>query len=266
MVETFRLLDAERNVVMGERARELMKDITAYFQEVQESLSRKGAPTPENPFILGYSISQKIPTTAEKDSTATQDKTPVYFKPKQFNMSVTPGDGTAQQFITTSGTLNFCMLTQRPGLDGDKRVEIDETDFNAGVIKRNFFDITKSMGKTTDTRGFVQGHDGIMAFSKELFHNMWLRDLLGDLKFDPAQVYRPVLAKASFGDSTPEDRIHISVRPDSEEKLSNGWRSTQVWKMDAVDVNGIGIDPYDRRQFALGKFCPDPCLRAQSQK
>jgi hypothetical protein len=95
---------------------------------------------------------------------------------------------------------------------------------------------------------------------------MWLRDLLGDLKFDPAQVYRPVLAKASFGDPTPEDRIHIRVRPDSEEKLSNGWRSKQVWKMDAVDVNGIGFDPYDRRQFALGKFCPDPCLRAQSPK
>ncbi|KAJ5726253.1 uncharacterized protein N7483_007610 [Penicillium malachiteum] len=210
MVESFRLLDAERNVVM------------------------------ENP---NYSREGQI-------SHRGQD--PGLLQAEQFNMSVTPGDGTAQQFITTSGTLNFCMLTQRPGLDGDKKVEVDETDFNAGVIKRNFFDITKSMGKTTDTRGYIQGHDGIMAFSKELFHNMWLRDLLKDLKFDPVKVYRPVLAKASFGDPTPEDQVCVRVRVDSEEKRLNGWCSKKVWKMDAVDVNGIGWDPYSRRQFALG--------------
>ncbi|KAF3931448.1 hypothetical protein ABW19_dt0203236 [Dactylella cylindrospora] len=254
MVDSFQLLDPNRKPIVGGIARDMMKEITAYFSNIQPLREKAGIASPEFPFILGYSISQKLSDISKIDPKASTANTPPYFIPKQFGLTVTPGEGLDQAFITTSGTLNFCMLTHRSGIDGNEKVDIEASDFNAGVIKRTFFDITKTYGKTKDFRGKIQGHDGIMAFSNEIFHKKWLSNLVDSLIIDPINVYPSMFSQGVQGTRISAGDVRISIGGNGPEKkeIANGWSLKKVWKMDPVGVENDGIEPYERRQFALG--------------
>lgn len=68
---------------------------------------------------------------------------------------MTPGKKTEEPGLkTTSGKLNYCMFTHRK--DSKKaRIDVDPSDLNAGVFHESFFDITKSFGRTKDSKGHV---------------------------------------------------------------------------------------------------------------
>jgi hypothetical protein len=69
-----------------------MKGIMGYFSNLQQDIGLESAKSvPENPYILGYSISQKIKPTSATDTSASLKSTQSHFKPKQFNTSMTPG-------------------------------------------------------------------------------------------------------------------------------------------------------------------------------
>ena len=127
MVDSFKLLGPDRKPVTTTVAKEAKIRIVDYFSNLQEEIgSGSAVPVPENPYILGYSISQKIKPTCATDTSASLKNTPSYFKPKQFNTTVTPGEGLGQQWITTSGTLNFCLLTHREGPGSSDKTSIDD--------------------------------------------------------------------------------------------------------------------------------------------
>lgn len=178
------------------------QSISTYFSLLQENQKIKGAPTVDNPFVLGYSISQKLPDIRDIDYEASTDHTPVYFQPKQWSLSTTPGKVDAESGLkATSGTLNYCMFTHRKGQD-DGPIVVDPSDRNAGVFADTFFDVTKSFGKTKDSHGVTQGYDGIMAFSKEIFSDWWLRDLARSMLVDPNLKHRWSIGVA-IGESDP---------------------------------------------------------------
>ncbi|KAK0725279.1 hypothetical protein B0H67DRAFT_550884 [Lasiosphaeris hirsuta] len=185
--------------------------------------------TAENPFILGYGISKKKVAIGEIGgpgmSTASM---PDYFQPKQVAMSATPGEVKPER-MCTSGPLKYCLLTHRDSAEGHQPVDIDEADTNAGIITKNFFDVTKTMGRTTDPQGSTQGNDGIMAFSKAIFPGLRLQSLKQSLLLDPSSVdYNDMIAKGL----RKEDKDVTITLGDwkSPTATGNGWELKRSWK------------------------------------
>jgi hypothetical protein len=163
---------------------------------------------------------------------------------------VTPDEGLDQQWITTSGTLKCCLLTHREGPGGSDKTVIDDSDLNAGVFQHTFFDITKTVGRTKDPKGNIQGHDGIMGISKGLFDNQWLKSVTTDLFVDPT-VYRSILGT---GLDKSEGDITIKAGGDwKDEKLDDGWKLRRSWKMDTSEDGPTVSEPYSKRQYVTGK-------------
>jgi hypothetical protein len=247
MVNTFTMLDEQRQAMTGEHVVSAMDDITGYFLGIQQT--HKSVQIPENPFVLGYGISQNPPVESRQTVSELASKALPYFIPKQFVLTVTPGDGINQHWSTTSGTLNFCMLTQRDGQYD--RIDISPTDANAGLFDKTFFDIVKTLGKTKDDTGKVQGHDGIMAFSKEVMEDLWLKKIIQDVRVPLDDNFRAMLNKGfwkgvGFADLTVNTR-------DGLNKINRGWKSYQTWQTGTVGMDEN--DPYSKQQFAFGESC-----------
>jgi hypothetical protein len=129
---------------------------------------KPGRMTPDNPFVLGYGISQTLPDIKELKSDVNLDLTPRYLVPKSFQITCTPGTTSASGSRYTMGTLNFCILTHRdawpnslqeqPGRDTN-----GEKNPSAGVLERTLFDTTRT-----------SAHDGVMAFCKELIYDKYI--------------------------------------------------------------------------------------------
>jgi hypothetical protein len=236
MMDTFKLLDPQRQPVVGSSLTDLRNHVTEYFGESTEQwLANKGTPfaTPENPYILGYGISQKRATIGDiggpgVDTAATPD----CFKPRQVGaMTVTPGD-VRTDWVCTSGSLNYCLLTHRDSDEGHERIEIEESDLNAGVLTKNFFDITKTMGRTEDPQGNKQGHDGIMGFSKGIFSELWLQSVARKLLIDPdnSTDYKAMIAKGLQKESK---EVTISLgNMTGPTAIGNGWELKRTWRTD----------------------------------
>ena len=224
--------------------------ISNYFTLLQKEQKVNGAATVDNPFILGYSLSQKLPDLKAFDPSASTAQTPLYFQPKQWGLTVTPGKAGGNGPIATSGTLNYCLFTHREG--NNNVIDVDQTDQNAGIFTETFFDRTKTFGRTKDGNDHIQGHDGIMAFSREIFSDRWLADVARALLLDPSSTYRGMLASAM---KEPEKAVAFAVKsPSSVSTTAQGCEIYQRWNI--ADVEKFDYDlmkPYDRRKRANGK-------------
>ena len=170
-------------------------------------------PSRKNPFVLGYGIRQNVPDILDINPDADTSKTPQYFVPRKVDCTTTPSVG--NEF--TDGTLNFCMLTYRPSeMTDEPLIHINEDDRNAGQFKQTFFDKLYVRGGASSndggdgdnnsdsgsSTGRPAGHDGIMAFSKKIFNDMWLNDhIVKKLVANPA-AYGHTLHHHSW-DKTP---------------------------------------------------------------
>ncbi|CAG7561990.1 unnamed protein product [Fusarium equiseti] len=256
--QSFALVDENRNVIESPAEVEMRKMLALYYTQMQGVVNKTHARIPDFPFSLGYSISQEIAKLEDvsPETAAAMSKNKPYFVPKQFALTVTPGDGLEQRYLTTSGTLNFCMLTHRNSTS-DEAVKIDPSDFNAGIIRRNFFDITKTLGKTKDSQGMTQGHDGIMAFSKELVLEKWLPELMEGFYIDPDSAYGKSLSDNLW---RPTESPHIyRVRDgDTTHSLKNGYGIYRPWCMDFMRCRKE--NPYDEGLFIVGQSFADAVL------
>ena len=152
-----------------------------------------GAPTPDNPYVLGYGLSQKVPDLAQVNPDATPDSTPKYFIPKGYQMTVTPGytwsGAQRQDSKYTRGTLNFCLFTFREDNDPNPVRKPEKTivaqNANSGKLSQTLFDLTKT-----------SENDGVMGFAEDL---IW------------AKFFGPLLANA----------YHIDVI-EAQKKLDSG--------------------------------------------
>ena len=244
--QSLSLVDQEGKVIEHPAEVEMRKILALFYTKMQVEVSKTHAQVPDFPFSLGHSISQKLPKAEDisPDAAKAMSKNRPYFVPKQFSLTVTPGDGLDQKFLTTSGTLNFCMLTHRNSTS-DERIKIDPADFNAGIIQQNFFDITKTLGKTKDSRGNTQGHDGIMGFSKELLVDKWVPELVEKFYIEPEYAYLESVRNRMWrpAGSPNVRRAYIN---DYTNSLSNGYEIYRTWWMDRLACREL--NPYSEEQ------------------
>ena len=128
----------------------------------------EGIPTPDNPFILGYTISQIGPSMEEYNPAAAeaQQPTPPFFVPKTYRCTLSPRNK------YSIGTMNFCILTHRgkapPNfVQQDPGRQIDDGTDSAGRFKDNLF-------SSFETKAVPGSSDGILAFSQDIFLNHWI--------------------------------------------------------------------------------------------
>lgn len=152
---------------------EVVKDITPITQAFEDALlnffkinnntapsSEGEATTPDNPFVLGYTISQKKPSLELYNPAAAASKTPTpkYFIPRTFQCTLS----TKNQY--SEGALNYCMLTHREPDIGTLRVVDGQ---GAGVFNPGPFEVARAKA--------VPGScEGLLFISQDIFVNHWI--------------------------------------------------------------------------------------------
>lgn len=158
-----------RNAALTAIGAEFHRNLTAFDPRL---------PTPQSPFVLGYSVTQKVPSLSDLNSSLDDpSRTPIYFVPEQCHLSTTvvPGDE------YTRGTLNFCMLTGDPSpyaaFRSSSKKDIDPKTIDH--FDTTFFHDLFLYGGPKDRKSKRPGgHDGIMALSKKVFYYNWMQDSL----------------------------------------------------------------------------------------
>lgn len=150
---------------------------------------KPGRATPDHPFVLGYGLSQKLPTIQAVQPGAILDSTPKFFIPKEYHVTVTPG----QETKYTNGSFNFCILTHRdenqPGRD--PALSDPSKNLNAGKLDKNFFELTKS-----------SENDGLMAFARDLiFDNFLCKEVAKSFFIDIEEIFKKAMDKGSIDSS-----------------------------------------------------------------
>lgn len=129
-----------------------------------------GLPEPENPFVLGYGISQKVKEELRGEPT---------FKPLNFQFSVTGVPLEKHNFAT----LNFLMLTK--SIDELSNVE---KNLNAGYFRQTFFELIHAEYADAGTGRPV--FDAVMGISRDLFVRQYISPQV-------LQTYTPQLPQIS---------------------------------------------------------------------
>ncbi|KAI1178510.1 hypothetical protein F4777DRAFT_537969 [Nemania sp. FL0916] len=159
------------------------KTVSTYFTTLKSS----NLPTTQNPFVLGYAITQELPKLSSI-TTHTTDKTPKYFIPRRYDISVTPPPAG----FGVPGSLNFCLQTFRD--KAEDQVDIDITK-------------TASIGCSWNTPaqnivpgGKTANHDGVMVVSKRIFLDRFALNA-----FNPTFYLNPAEIVRSLGSNNPYD-------------------------------------------------------------
>ncbi|XP_014550204.1 hypothetical protein COCVIDRAFT_71735, partial [Bipolaris victoriae FI3] len=217
IVSSFEFLNMQGASELGStKATEAANLISAYFKAL--SAAPKAASTPNNPFVLGYGLTQKLEDIPAGDKDRAENVP--YFIPRRFDLTVTTGDGEY-----SSGVINYCLLTHRPMNDpnrasGEGLRSIDyEKDVGAG-----FWDAGNTAYKRIRADGKASGADGVMAFSREIFRDYWLtQNFLSYFKVD---------MNALGKDLVPQDDHVASAQPTASynEQIAAGYEG-QVNKL-----------------------------------
>ncbi|KAG5796115.1 hypothetical protein H9Q69_004848 [Fusarium xylarioides] len=178
LIQSFELLDETGKIPEDAKTTDgntvNVKELIEGFQNtliqkfINSNTSKPGVPTPDNPFVLGYSVSQEKADLATVNPAAAKANlpTPDFFVPKYFRCNLSPLSSFCQ------GTLNYCMLTHRakkPPYHKENGLErvVDYGIDGAGRFKENVF----SRMKTRATPGSAEG---ALFFCQDIFVNHWI--------------------------------------------------------------------------------------------
>ncbi|PSR81475.1 hypothetical protein BD289DRAFT_40162 [Coniella lustricola] len=121
------------------------------------------ASTPNNPFVLGYGLTQKV--EGQSDEQKKRAEHVPYLVPRDFDLTVTKGDADF-----SNGVLNYCIVTNRS--DGTAPIVVDsKKDIAAGI-----WDDGDTPYARIRADGKASGADGVMAFSRGIFRDLWLKE------------------------------------------------------------------------------------------
>lgn len=204
--------------------------IVSYFQD-----NADGTPNKDNPFLLGYTISQKVPDLKDVNGKPLVPA-PRYFVPSSFICTVSPRvpcPNNEAEVPTPSpspndkcqGAINYIMRTLRP--DGIA-VRPPLVAGNDGKFDENLF---ATIGRKADPGGM----DGLMVISADTFTEWFLSTFL---KRDLIEAYEKELV---------QDGYKIYVRPNGKESgpTADG-RKTSFYSY----IEKIGKHPKDRHPTA----------------
>lgn len=205
--------------------------------------TKPGIPNPNNPFVLGYGISQKTPSLKSINKDLKTENTPKYFLPKNFRFSTTQGSG------LTAGTLNYLMLTHRPMMGDVEEPGRAGTEPGAGVLTKDLFTVTKMRAEHSDAViGFCRDtfltrwpmNDMLPKVHVSLdrsFNHFWdgARDILGVVGRSPTYKYK----WKNSGAAVVNDASRPTIR------YTDDWRTEQE---NIVDVLAGGCDAWQEGQ------------------
>jgi hypothetical protein len=166
---------------------ELRTMLVASFTQ-KSSATGRGS-TPDNPFVLGYTVSQKTaaPQQVNEAAAAANIPPPDYFVAQSFRCNLSPKSNYCE------GTLNYCMLTHRakepPEFQTDGKVRIiDDGVDGAGRFPENVFARVKSKAEPGST-------EGALFFCQDIFVNHWIGSFVAPLFYLPPSTIGPLVAK-----------------------------------------------------------------------
>ncbi|CAM1505030.1 Fc.00g106670.m01.CDS01 [Cosmosporella sp. VM-42] len=143
---------------------------------------RKAArPTPNNPFILGYTISQEKPQSfvVNPAAAAARIPTPAFFIPKSFRNNITPASS------SVGGSLNYCMLTHRamqpPSFEWRAFSRLPGEGPNLGEDLETYFQQIKS-------KAVPGSSEGALFFCQDIFVNHWIGSSVAPLFYVPPEI------------------------------------------------------------------------------
>jgi hypothetical protein len=182
------------------------KTVCAYFTTLRSS----GLPTTDNPFVLGYAITQELPTMAQANPDATTDKTPKYLIPRRYDMSVTA----APAGFGVSGAINFHLQTFREKAQDQIDVDILKHP-NAGTAY-----YTAQQNITPN--GIGNSYDGVMVLSRKTFLDFFAVDTFGSkLGMDAEKLLKSMGCK-----SATLQRSGVTQFKEDESR----WQKTAEWR------------------------------------
>jgi hypothetical protein len=214
----FTLLDPAGADYSGDGKTSIMDHVANYFGDLTTKANGTGSsglPTPSNPFVLGYGISQSLKKLEDIDNTLKRDNTPACFVPRSFGLAASQ----------TPPSLNFGLLTYRDRPEDQHDVRSD--DFNAGKPEINYFEAVKTPPKFAD---------GLMVVSKMVFLDQFVHKTFVDGIWKP-----PVDA---FGSLFKEalSNANIATFGETSGSLPHGWKRYTDWQTDYAyryDFSGI---------------------------
>lgn len=161
MANTFKLTNSSGHVIDDGVSAALMHEFchkyahtTSTPDQSVDAKTGRGLPSPDNPFVLGYGISQKVKEETRGEPT---------FKPLNFQFSVT-GDPVEKHNFAT---LNFLMLTKPIG-----DLSNVEKNLNAGYFPQTFFETINAEYPDAITGRPV--FDAVMGISRDLFVKQYI--------------------------------------------------------------------------------------------
>ncbi|KAF3930369.1 hypothetical protein ABW20_dc0108898 [Dactylellina cionopaga] len=209
LVKSFKVVDKNGNKprsVLNADGKEV--DVGFMIGELENMLVRKfvhgdqvAGPTPDNPFVLGYTVSQKVPDLAAVNPAAAKAgiSTPAYFVPKSFRCNLSPSN----QY--SAGTFNYGILTHRAlqppdfSYSGVPRVVDDGVD-GAGRFKENVFTRMK-------TKAISGAADGALFFCQDIFVNHWIASSVAPLFY-----LSPDTIARQAADAVEKGYKHLNLR------------------------------------------------------
>lgn len=162
IVNSFKFIDKAKMNKSGSSAADAAATLMSNYFAALSDHPNVGS-TPNNPFVLGYGLTQEVGDETEEQLQRSEHVP--YMVPRTFDLTVTAGD---KQH--SNGVLNYCILTKRN--KGSEATILDrQGDWSAGIW---------AAGDTPYTRiranGMSSGADGVIAISRGVFRDLWLKE------------------------------------------------------------------------------------------
>jgi hypothetical protein len=229
-------------VVYKNLVEELKNMLVAKFTPTGGDNNSVKKPTPDNPFILGYTVSQEKPSAEKVNAAAAAANipTPVYFVPKTFRCNLSP------ESVYSGGTLNYCMLTHRamnpPDFNGPGQVRyVDDGVDGAGRFKENVFARLKSKAEP----GSIEG---ALFFCQDIFVNHWIGSSVAPLFYIGPWDIAPWIArliKEKYNQVNVKGKITFYgdyKEPTRDLKRGNEYKMTNSFQSARTIIAENGID------------------------
>lgn len=251
-VETFDVRDENTQAVSLPVVTAFMNNLSKYWQGMKDAAKGSGdggagagagAFTPDNPFVLGYSISQPIQSMAQVNPDASYRDTPAFMIPATFDLTTT---GNAPQGGLR--TLNYCMMTYVSKVPGEQKQspprKIDVmADANAGRFPESVFSTVKDTGGNAD---------GVLAWSPNIF---WDKIVLGMIA--PKTFIEPaIIIKSLFSFRGVDENITWRWNETSGAHASGSgvWERKGTFQTDSYGQPGNSL--YGAEMWLDGGFFP----------
>ncbi|KAL3419493.1 hypothetical protein PVAG01_09715 [Phlyctema vagabunda] len=242
IASNFELRDRHGAVFTGGGETKIMDHVSNYFSGLTKKAAEDGhtgLPTPDNPFVLGYGISQDLKKIEEIDKSLSRAKTPRSFVPRHFGLAASKNPA----------ALTYGLLTFRDDRSKERTIRAD--DMNAGKPEQNYFEMLKVPANL---------HDGLMVVSKGVFFDNFIKNsVLGSLWVQPSSAFKSLWQElgmeGTVNDQTEQTEYSFNTTYFRTSKWDTAWKTREPVMTRGRRTKGSGTMTVSASMFsdACGK-------------